>query len=132
MNYLSAEDILVIHARIIDETGGSHGIRDLHRLASIAERPKMQFGGRELYPTLFDKAAAYFESAAMDHPFIDGNKRTAVAIAARFLFLNGCELHTSSRVLEQFVLRAVVKKYSIHEVAKWLEAHSKKIGSDDA
>lgn len=126
MNYLAAEDILVIHARIVDATGGLHGIRDLGRISSLVERPKMQFGGRELYPTLFNKVAAYFESAAMDHLFIDGNKRTAIAIAARFLFMNGYELLTSSHIMEQFVLRAVVEKYGITEISKWLEAHSKK------
>ncbi|TSC78517.1 MAG: hypothetical protein G01um101433_182 [Parcubacteria group bacterium Gr01-1014_33] len=46
MNYLSAEDVLVIHARIIGETGGAHGVRDTHLLGSIVERPKMQFGGK--------------------------------------------------------------------------------------
>lgn len=132
MNYLTAEEILVIHARIIDATGGLHGIRDLDRISSMVERPKMQFGGQELYPTLFSKAAAYFESVAMDHPFVDGNKRTAISIAARFLFLNGYELLTSSRILEQFVLRVMAEKRGITEIAKWLEAHSKNIKNNYA
>jgi|SRR3989344_7459378 len=127
MRYLSHEEVLIIHARIIDKTGGAHGVRDMHLLGSIAERPKMQFGGRDLYPFIFDKAAAYFESTAFHHVFVDGNKRTAVAIAARFLFLNGFELGVSNKTLEDFVLGAVIKKYEAKKISDWFKTHSRKI-----
>lgn len=125
MKYFEPEDILVIHARIIDATGGSHGVRDVGIIASAADRPKAGFGGKDLYPTVFDKAAAYFESIAFFHPFIDGNKRTAIATAARFLFLNGHILGASNTALEKFVLDAVTKKYKIKVIASWLKKHSK-------
>jgi death-on-curing protein len=127
MRYLSLEEILVIHARIVDETGGSHGVRDTHLLGSMVERPKMQFGGNDLYPTLFDKTAAYFESAAFHDVFVDGNKRTAIALAARFLFVNGYELLVLNKKLEKFVLNSVIKKYDVKKVADWLKVHSQKI-----
>lgn len=126
MHYLSGEEVLIIHARIIDETGGAHGVRDNHLLGSIVGRPKMQFGGNDLYPTVFDKAAVYFESCARHHVFIDGNKRTAIALAARFLYINGYELKIANPLLEKFVLGAVVKKYDLSIIASWLKKHSKK------
>lgn len=126
MRYLSHEEVLIIHAKIIDGTGGAHGVRDMHLLASIAERPKMQFGGRDLYPFVFDKAAAYFESTAFHHVFVDGNKRTAIAIATRFLFLNEYDVDVLNDELEHFVLDAVVKKYDLKMIAAWFKIHSRK------
>lgn len=127
INYLEYDEALIIHARIIDETGGAHGIRDINLVASMLGRPKMSFGGKELYPGIFDKAAAYFESCAMNHAFIDGNKRTAIALAARFLYLNNYEVVVSNKNMETFVLNAVVKKYDLHKVAVWFKKYSKKI-----
>ncbi|MBI3442529.1 MAG: type II toxin-antitoxin system death-on-curing family toxin [Candidatus Sungbacteria bacterium] len=126
IRYLDHEEVLIIHARILDETGGLHGVRDIHGVASALGRPKMQFGGADLYPSLFEKAAAYFSSLAFDHPFLDGNKRTAIVATARFLFLNGYELRATNKILEKFVLRAVVEKYEIKKIAAWLEKHSRK------
>ncbi|TSC79267.1 MAG: death on curing protein [Parcubacteria group bacterium Gr01-1014_29] len=126
MKYLEAEDILVIHARIIDATGGSHGVRDINGVKSIAERPRMKFGGKDLYPTIFHKAAAYFESTAFFHLFIDGNKRTAITLAARFLYLNGYVLDVPNSAMEKFVLDAVVEKYELKKVADWFKKNSKK------
>lgn len=117
----------MIHARIIDKTGGLHGVRDGHLLASIAERPKMQFGGKELYPGIFRKAAAYFESCAYHHVFLDGNKRTAIAIATRFLFLNGYVLEAINKELERFTMHAVTVKLDLKETEAWFKKHSKKI-----
>lgn len=125
MRHLSCEEVLVIHAKILDESGGLHGVRDINLLGSIIERPKMQFGGRDFYAAVFDKAAVYFESCARHHAFIDGNKRTAVALAARFLYHNGYVLKTTNKVLEGFVLNAVVKKYDISRIAVWFKKHSK-------
>lgn len=126
VRYLRPEEILMIHARIIDATGGAHGVRDVHLLASIAERPKMRFGEKDLYPSFFDKAAVYFESTARHHVFIDGNKRTAIALAARFLFLNGYDLKTTEPVFEKFVLTAVLKKYDVRKTSAWLREHSRR------
>lgn len=127
MRYLPAEEILVMHARIVDATGGVHGVRDTGRILSAVERPKMQFAGKEFYPTVFDKAAAYFESIAFDHPFVDGNKRTALAVAARFLYLNGYELAATNQALERFATAAVKKKYAKDIVSSWLRKRVRKM-----
>ncbi|MDF0551888.1 Fic family protein [Kamptonema sp. UHCC 0994] len=69
--------VLIIHARQIEKFGGSQGIRDEGLLESALAQPQSTFGGELLHPTIQDQAAAYFYHLAMNHPFIDGNKRTA-------------------------------------------------------
>jgi len=127
MRYLTARDILVIHARIIDATSGSHGVRDIGLLQSIARKPQTAFGGKELYRGAFTKAAVYFEAIAQHHVFVDGNKRTSVAVAARFLFLNGFTLTLTNEELVAQALHVVLHKPELKEIAAWLKAHSKKI-----
>lgn len=127
MRYLTGEEVLVIHSEIIDETGGLHGVRDAGLLISIIERPKTAFSGKEMYKGIFEKASVYLESLARYHIFIDGNKRTAIAASARFLFLSGYELAARNKEIENFVLKVVSKKLSLKVIAKWLRAHSKKM-----
>jgi len=88
MNYLTAEQVLFIHARIIEETGGAHGVRDLGLLESAAARPQATFDGEDLYPDLFTKAAALMHALIQNHPFVDGNKRTGTVAAGLFLEIN--------------------------------------------
>lgn len=126
MHYLSPEDILVIHSEIIDQTGGLHGVRDVHLLQSGVVRAKTSYAGHELYKSVFEKAGAYLHSLAMYHVFLDGNKRTAIACAARFLNLNGYELELSNRNMEKFVLKVVVEKIEIKQIAAWLKKNSVK------
>ncbi len=85
MRYLSAEQVLFIHARVIDETGGAHDVRDIGLLQSAVARPKATFGGKDLYADVLSKAAALVESLARNHPFVDGNKRTAIISTGIFL-----------------------------------------------
>ncbi len=127
MRYVSGKEILVLHARILDVTGGAHGVRDLHLLASLLEKPKMKFGGKVLYNGLFCKAAVYLEALATYHVFIDGNKRTAFAAVARFLFLNSYALNATNKQVERFVLGVALKKHDGEAIAKWLEKNSEQI-----
>ena len=129
MKYLTAPEVLVLHARTIDETGGLYGVRDAGLLHSAVERPKMIFDGKELYPDLFTKAAAYFESLVRNHAFLDGNKRTAVLATARFLFLNGYELIATNKELERFTIRVATVKSDLDTIAVWLKRRSKKLGN---
>lgn len=126
MKYLTAEEILIIHAEIIEATGGLHGVRDTGLLLSTAERPRMMFGGKELYRGVYRKAAVYVDSLAKHHMFVDGNKRTAIAAAARFLFVNGVEFQAVNREVEKFVLRVVTEKREVAGIADWLKSHSRK------
>ena len=125
MEYLTAQDILVLHARIVAKTGGSQGIRDVHLLGSLVERPKASFDGKEQSSTIFEKAAVYLESLATYHVFVDGNKRTALAASARFLFLNGYTLNAPNKDAEIFVLKVATEKLEIKEITEWFKRHAK-------
>ncbi|HXF69069.1 MAG TPA: type II toxin-antitoxin system death-on-curing family toxin [Thermoflexus sp.] len=124
MRFLTVEQVLFLHARLIEETGGAHGVRDLSLLESAVVRPQATFGGKDLYPDLFSKAAALMDSLIRNHPFVDGNKRTGIAAAALFLLQNGYRLTATNEELEAFTLYVAESKPEISEIAAWLKAHS--------
>lgn len=124
MNYLTAEQVLFLHARLIEETGGSHGVRDVALLESAVARPQATFDGVDLYPDLFYKAAALMDSLIRNHPFIDGNKRTGIAAAALFLRQNSRYLTATNSELEAFTLYVTESRPDVSEIAAWLETHS--------
>ncbi len=125
MFYLDGEELLAIHIRLVQRTGGSQGVRDNTLLKSIFERPKMTFGGEELYPDLWTKAAVYYEGFAKFHVFVDGNKRTAYLATLRFLKINGYELQVTNTEVEKFTLSIVTKKLDLPIIAAWLKKHSR-------
>ncbi len=124
MNYLTPEQVLFIHSRLIDETGGMHGIRDLGLLESAVSRPQAVFNNAELYPTIFHKAAALAESLIKNHPFLDGNKRTAITSTAIFLQMNGHSLKASQRELVDFTLALATNKSYFDQAVIWLNQYS--------
>jgi death-on-curing protein len=125
MEHISAQAVLVIHARIIDATGGSHGVRYVGHIESAVSAPKQSFGGEAVYTDLFTKAAVLFKKLASYHPFVDGNKRTAVATAARFLYKNGYELSVSQEDMVAFTVRVVEDGLEVDAIAEWLEENSR-------
>lgn len=124
MLYLTAEQVLFIHARLIVATGGDPGVRDIGLLESAIARPQATFGGRDLYPDLFSKAAAMMSSLILNHPFVDGNKRVGITATGLFLRQNGHQLQTSSAQLEAFTLQVAQGGPTIAEIARWLEQNS--------
>ena len=124
--YLSAEEVLAIHDRIVEVVGGAFGVRDENLLRSLAERPRAAFGGAEQFPSLWLKAAVYMESIATYHVFVDGNKRTAVAAASIFLAMNGYALALPTDEAEELVLAVAQKQKALADIALWLEKNSKK------
>ena len=126
--FLSVQQVLFVHARMIDTTGGGHGIRDLGLLQSAVARPQSTFDGVDLYPDLFHKAAALMASLAQNHPFVDGNKRMAITATAMMLRLNGYRLQTNNVELERFTLHVVNHHPSIDEIADWFAAHVRVVG----
>jgi death-on-curing protein len=92
MRYLSLGEIVDLHHALLDQTGGATGIRDLGGLETALAQPRATFGGKDLHPTVIDKAAAFAYSLTLNHPFVDGNKRVAHAAMEVFLLLNGLEL----------------------------------------
>ena len=127
MNYLTAEQILFLHARLIEETGGSHGVRDINLLLSAIGRPRASFVDQDLYPDIFTKAAALMDSLIRNHPFIDGNKRTGISAAGLFLRRNGYRLTASNTDLETLTLEVTRADKSITEIAGWFRDHSQPV-----
>lgn len=127
MQYVRLEEVLAIHFRILQEIGGHRGIRDLNLLQSAIARPRASFGGEELYRTIWLKAAALIHSLILNHPFVDGNKRTALAVGVRFLAINGLRFQAKQKEVVDFVLAIERKEYQLKEMAAWLKKHSVKI-----
>lgn len=125
MRYLTAEQVLFLHARLVAETGGSHGVRDLSLLLSAIGRPQASFDDQDLYPDLFTKAGVLMGSLIRNHPFVDGNKRTGIAAAALFLRINGYRLDAGNVELEKFTLEAARSQHTADELAAWLQAHAR-------
>jgi death-on-curing protein len=124
MRYLTPEQVLFIHARLIAETGGEHGIRDLGLLQSAVSRPQAVFEGTELYPDVHHKAAALLESLINNHPFVDGNKRTGITAAAMFLRINDYSLTASNQEVESFVLSIALGEQTVDSIVEWLKSYS--------
>jgi death-on-curing protein len=124
VKYLSLDEVIAIHDSMIEEYGGSHGIRDLGMIQSAIARPQASFGGEDLYPTLFDKAAALFHSLMFNHAFVDGNKRTTISVTARFLAINGFSLEVSQKEFVDFPLRVENNHLELGDIADWLKKHS--------
>lgn len=82
-------------------------------------RPQATFGQNELYPDLFSKAAALMDSLTRNHPFVDGNKRTAIAGAALFLRLNGYQLVVENSEMIQFTLACAQSQLNLDEITEW-------------
>ena len=104
-NFVSKSMVLSIHARQIERFGGTQGVRDEGLLESALAQPQATFGGQFLHPTISEQAAAYLYHIAMNHPFIDGNKRTAFAVMDTFLRLNGCALNLTDDRAYDLVMR---------------------------
>lgn len=89
MNYPTVDDIMFIHDYILQKSGGLAGLRDRKLLDSAVNRPQTHLFGIERHKSLFEKGAALLEAIALYHPFTDGNKRTAMAAAGYYMYLNG-------------------------------------------
>lgn len=123
MRYLSLNEALEIYRKIIRQSGGSFGIRDLHALESSLAQPRATFGGEDLYPTVTEKASALGFSLIQNHPFVDGNKRIGHAALETFLVINGCEIDASVDEQEQIILLVASGLMKRDEFTTWLRNH---------
>lgn len=122
--YLSIEQVLAIHDQMIKRFGGSFGIRDLGLIDSAVARPQASFGGYDLYPDIFEKATALLQSLLKNHPFVDGNKRTALTSAGLFLKMNGWELKNVHNEEVEFAIKVDNNNLTLEQISKWLKEHS--------
>ncbi len=101
---ISIEEALKIHTIPIEKFGGANGVRDSGGLESALARPFQTFSGEDLYPTIFEKAAGIGQSLIMNHPFIDGNKRTGYLLMEALLRHEGFKIAASDELLYNFVI----------------------------
>jgi death-on-curing protein len=120
-----------IHNILIDRFGGGKGIRDKGALESAIARPYSTFDQKDLYPTAIEKAAAIFESIIINHPFVDGNKRSAYVLMRLILNADNLEIVASQNEKYAFVISASKGEIRFDEIKNWLSLHvSNKITKD--
>ena len=120
IDYIRVEDILAIHADQIERYGGGEGIRDPGLLEAALFRPQTGY-----YPTLIDEAAALWESLSQNHPFVDGNKRTAFAATYVFLAINGLEITATDDEAQDFVLGLYsASRVTFENLRAWLSENT--------
>lgn len=127
MKFVSLQGVHTIHERMLKIGGGRAGIYDFAMLHSAIERPKAQFNRKPLYSTIWLMAGALLQSMVRNHPFEDGNKRTAYFTTKRFLFKNGYNLKPDDRDVLKFVVEVDVKHTSTEDIAAWLRKNSSKV-----
>lgn len=123
MRYLTLSEIITLHQQLIQQAGGSLGIRDAGGLESAIAQPRMTFDGEELYPTLVEKAVALGFSLIQNHPFVDGNKRVGHAAMEIFLILNGAGIEASVDEQEKVILGVAAGKFERKDFEEWLRLH---------
>ena len=125
MKYLYPKQVLYLYQQIIQQSGGTVGLRDRGLLESAVYRPQASFGGQDLYPDLFSKAAALGHSIISNHPFVDGNKRVGFEAMRLMLRLNGCDLRALFEATYDFVIEIAKGKLTEQAIADWLKHHSR-------
>ncbi|MGN6505875.1 MAG: type II toxin-antitoxin system death-on-curing family toxin [Tepidisphaeraceae bacterium] len=124
--WISETLALTIHARQLSEHGGQEGVRDQGLLQSALGKPRNLFGYTEPTPTIPALAAAYAFGIARNHPFLDGNKRTAAVVCELFIELNGWQLTANDADWTIVMLQLAAGELSEQAFTDWLSAHTKR------
>lgn len=125
MIVLTKEQVLTLHKRLIETTGGSDGIRDEGMLESALSNPFQSFGGESLYPSIQAKAAQLCYGLVKNHAMIDGNKRLGTHVMLVFLALNGYVLEYSQKELSDTILLVAAGEMSAETLMQWIIRHQK-------
>lgn len=116
--YLTLDELLYLHSRLLERDGGGTGVRDLGLVEAALARPRSGY-----YKTLAEQAAALLQSLVTGHAFVDGNKRVGFVACATFLHMNGYRVEVSSDAGETFIVDRVINEHlGIDEIATWLGA----------
>jgi death on curing protein len=126
MRFLTLSEVLEIHRRVMEQSGGPLGIRDLGALESAIAQPRITFDGKDLYPALIEKASALAFSIINNHPFLDGNKRAGHAVLEAFLVLNGFEIGAGVDDQELTVLKVASGRMNREGFTEWRSSYPKK------
>ena len=124
---ISLAEVEKIHDILIEKFGGLKGIRDHGILDSAINRPYQTFDGEDLYPDPVDKAAAIFESIISNHPFVDGNKRTAYVLMRLLLLEHKLDLATVEETKYDLVITAAKGELSFEQIKSWIKTNSKSL-----
>ena len=124
---LTLEQILQLHALVLVKDGGAGGVRDIGRLEAVVSVQHQVVFGEELYATVFTKAAALMRGIIGDHPFVDGNKRTAMLAGLTLLEVNGYGFVARRGELEDFAVGVATDHLDIDAIADWLKRHSQDV-----
>ncbi|MFZ1806299.1 MAG: type II toxin-antitoxin system death-on-curing family toxin [Cyclobacteriaceae bacterium] len=117
---IEISEVEIIHDILLERFGGAKGIRDKGILESAIGRPFQTFDGKDLYPDPVDKAAAIFESIVSNHPFVDGNKRTAYVLMRLILRRNQLDIEVNQDVKYGFVIKAAKGELTFDEIKTWI------------
>lgn len=123
MRKLSKEQVLLLHAQLIEEFGGTDGVRDYNLLDSALETPFQSFAGEELYPTIQAKAARLGYGLIKNHTMLDGNKRIGAHAMLVFLALNGIEMKYTQKELYETVLSVAAGSLEYEDLLQWVLDH---------
>ncbi len=123
MQLLTLEQVLILHQRVIEQSGGATGIRDRDILESALAQPYMSYDGQYLYPTLIEKVAALGFSLINNHPFVDGNKRIGHAAIEVTLLMNGYEIQADVDTQETIIFAIAASEMSRESFLEWLQGH---------
>lgn len=123
---IEKKDVLNIHNFLIDKFGGSKGVRDHGLLESAINRPFATFDNLELYKSPKQKAAAILESILINHPFVDGNKRTAYVLMRLILLENGLDITADQNEKYEMVISACSGNIRFEEILEWIRTRIKK------
>ena len=129
MRWLRLAEVLELHRRLIQQSGGMSGLRDLGLLEASLAQPRQSFAGVDLYPGLTAKAAALGFSKIQNHPFVDGNKRIGHAALETTLVLNGFELSASVEAAEAAVLAVASGQLNRDALTRWVRANQQSLDS---
>lgn len=121
---ISVKQAVEIHEIVVRQFGGSMGLRDLGGLESALARPFQTFGGEDLYPDFFTKAAAIGESIIINHPFVDGNKRTGYVLMETILRFGNIKITAPNDELYKFVISISTGEISFDKIVKWLKENT--------
>ncbi len=120
MRAITFDEAILIHRILCEKTGGDSELRDAGLLRSALEMPFMSFGGHELYPDLYSKAARLCHSLISNHAFIDGNKRIGMLLTLTFLKLNGAEIKPDASEVSRMGFAIARGEYSPKEIYEWI------------
>ena len=123
-NFLSLEEVLLIHSDQVDLYGGAPGVRDLNLLESAIAQPQATYGGNLLHGDLFEMAAAYLFHIVQNHPFVDGNKRTGAVAALAFLALNGTEIDAPKGSIYDLTMSVATGRIGKREITEFFRKHA--------